>query len=430
MKIKRVKFKDVKKYLLILMLYKVVLDISFYTIIIPYYTYRGMDMNFSVFNFVVGEIVLVFCSYLICSLHMQKTMSSVTIEILFIINYIPSLCYFSYTEMNFFPLLTLFYVCLFIANKTLPNFKITYKLKIRPALISRILLMVSVLVVAYIWVRYANMRIHLNIFDVYKIRAEARKYAMPTLLTYAFTMIQILLPVWAVFYLSRKEKIECVIACLGEFLIFCINGTKSSLFSLVLILGVWFVYCFFKDLVWWVVIGCIGVSIMGVIEQILFKTHMIGKLLLNRIFFMPNLLNYFYYEFFAKNGIDYYRAGFLSHFGFESTYDNSLPRVIGMHYYGNFYGDEVTNANNGLFSDAYANLGVLGVIIIPFLTVFLLRLLDGCAKGINKGVQMAIAMLFTMKFIGDSMFTVLLSGGMFATYILLIALPRDSQETT
>lgn len=341
------------------------------------------------------------------------------------INLVPCLVIYQYTEMPFFLLLLLFYFSLLVFNKILPNF--SYKNNnFSNKMVRNVLFIISVVLPLYIWFTYAGFRVFFDFTDIYSIRAEARQYAMPTIIYYLFLAVQILLQTFIVYYLELKQNKKCILAAFCLIIVFFINGSRASLLSAVLIFTLYYLHKYINDFHFIVTSGLSIVNISAVLELYFNNTYFIGRVLVDRLLFMPNSLNFLYYKFFTQNPLDYFQSGFLSHFGLKSDYFASIPRVIGWHYFGNFYGDEVTNANNGLFSDAYANLGILGMIIMPFVIILALRLFDLCTYKINYTIIICVATMIALKLNSDSIFTLLLSGGFGFLYILLASFSRES----
>lgn len=65
---------------------------------------------------------------------------------------------------------------------------------------------------------------------------------------------------------------------------------------------------------------------------------------------------------------DLYRNSILRRFGFESPYaDTSVDIAVGEYFNPNVEG---IRANNGLISEAFANFGMVGCVILPIILCF------------------------------------------------------------
>lgn len=160
-----------------------------------------------------------------------------------------------------------------------------------------------------------------------------------------------------------------------------------------------------------------AISLLCIIETLILKTTSITDMFVRRIMFVPCLQNNQYYEYFSYHGIDFYRQSLGGILG-KSKYDELLARIIGNVYYGNAN----VNANNGLFSDAYANLGIIGVFIMPIMITMVLKLMEGAARNIPQKVWTICSIQVFMSFLSSSFFAVLITHGVVLTCIVLYIL--------
>ena len=88
-------------------------------------------------------------------------------------------------------------------------------------------------------------------------------------------------------------------------------------------------------------------------------------------------------------------------------------------------GDFTARANNGLFTDAYFNFGVIGVIIFPVIVVFILKILDGAVIGLPEKFLFIIIASTSFVLLGLPFSTALFSGGILSLIILLLSIPKN-----
>ena len=81
--------------------------------------------------------------------------------------------------------------------------------------------------------------------------------------------------------------------------------------------------------------------------------------------------------------------------------------------------------NNGLIGDAFANLGWIGIIVMPLLIVITLKILDACSEGLDIKIFIMSAVTITFIFISSFYFTILMTHGLIAVCFILYLLPRD-----
>jgi len=142
-------------------------------------------------------------------------------------------------------------------------------------------------------------------------------------------------------------------------------------------------------------------------------------LLIRRLFFVTAYLQFAYYDFFKTMPKDYFRQGIMRRFGLESPYNQSIETMIGDLYYlpGSY-------ANNGLFSDAYANLGVAGIIILPIMIALVLKLLDRACEGVEIGKCIGIIFVASYTLLSSSFFTVMITHGFLVGCLVMYLMPR------
>ncbi|MGE5483899.1 MAG: hypothetical protein ACM3X4_02640 [Ignavibacteriales bacterium] len=258
----------------------------------------------------------------------------------------------------------------------------------------------------------------MNIWNVYELREEFGDFEMPTILSYLFAAAKAMIPVLIVYCLSIGQRSAAILLGLLQILNFSIDGSKSVLLTLILAFVGYATYR--KSRMAWLPWVLSGINILSIVENIALESYYILGLLVRRALFVPAVLNYYYYDFFTSNNSDYFRQGFLRIFGAVSQYQDKIPNIIGTVY----YNAPLMGANNGLFSDAYANLGSAGVIVMPFLIVLACRLLEACANGISQRVTFMACITSALNFISSYYFTVLLTHGFLSVCILLYFLPR------
>jgi hypothetical protein len=289
-------------------------------------------------------------------------------------------------------------------------------------LIQYFILFVAVLIIVYISGKYRDFSLFFS-FQVYDLRLEARMWNMPVVLSYLWTMTKTILPVYFIYFLSNKNRKLCVFIAFIIFINFSINGTKATLFYLfIALIG----YKFFKrekniQMYLW---GLVGVSLIGFMEWGLLNTQFIDNFVIRRVEFVPAMLNYQYYDFFSTHEFDFMRTSFLRHLGVDSPYANEgVANTIGT-----FMGSSEMKANNGLFSDAYFNFGVIGILTFPFFLVLWLRIMDAHAVAVDKKLLFMPVVATVIPIISTSLFTCLLTHGLIVLLICLMSIAKTKQD--
>jgi hypothetical protein len=273
--------------------------------------------------------------------------------------------------------------------------------------------------VVYISGKFTGFRFHFGLFDVYSLRFEAREFNIPIVFSYLHTAAGTILPLALVYCMYIRKRVFAIILGLVILLNFGIDGSKSVLFMLFLcFLGYWFFkFEKIKLFVW----AFVSISVLSLIEKCIIGTHATTALFTYRLLYLPSWIHYWYYDFFSAHELDYFRQGILRWFGATSPYKEAIYYMIS-DIYGSSLGSQ---ANNGLFTDAYLNLGALGILLFPPVIVGLLRVLDACAKGLSEKLIILPIISVALVLISAGISIALLTGGVLILLLLLYSMPRE-----
>jgi hypothetical protein len=350
------------------------------------------------------------------------TLSSNIISVLIIVSLVPTTTMIAYNSMyalEYVSLIFIYWLLLLLAQLFMPSVLLTRETKWQSDLWSKSLTIILSLTVVYISWYYTGFRFHFGLMDVYDVRAEAREYDVPFFLGYLSTFSDNLLPILLVYYMSKKSWYISSFIVLIIFLNFGITATKQILFLLFLaITGYYFIKSlkFSKYFIWLFSI----LSLVCLVEYYLFSTYAISIFSLYRVMFIPAKLHYVYFEFFSKNELDYFRQSALKWL-LESPYKENIGFVMGYQDIGQWS----ARANNGLFTDAYMNFGAIGVFYFPLILIFIVKLIEGAAKGLNERIFFIITSSVSFVLLGIPFTTALFSSGLLLIIIFLSFLPRN-----
>lgn len=103
------------------------------------------------------------------------------------------------------------------------------------------------------------------------------------------------------------------------------------------------------------------------------------------------------------------------------------PYPGGSDFYIN-YGTNTTltsaRANNGLWGDAFRNFGFVGMLIYPFLLMFIIKVVINSMDRQRDSVKMFVILLLVWSSINTSFFTWLITGGI--VFLILILKTEDT----
>lgn len=273
----------------------------------------------------------------------------------------------------------------------------------------KILAIILSSIVIYISWRYTNFRLNFSLLNVYDLREEARNFNLPIVLSYLWSATTNALPVFMVYYYLRgNSKIFWLLAFV-IFLNFSINGSKSMIFKMLFCLMLVYIHSNNYNKV--IIYGLISLCILSLLEHNMFETSFISNIIIRRVFFIPVLLDYLYYDYININGPIYY--------------DNIMLDEIAFNIGNIYYEKEDMRCNNGLFSDAYMNLGILGCFIYPFLYSCFFKCLSTAFRNIDSCIVFYVILIIVTT-IGSSSFTTsLFTHGLLLLSFTVYCMPKS-----
>ncbi len=408
----------------LIIIYRIALDIVYSFCASRVFRYIGLGFKFDWVTAVLSWILLLSCLPIVRKCVDKAKFSDVIMLFLIYLAYIPyttMVAFFGYSAA-YIAANSFYWLWLFILYNYLPNFKgnfvITGK---RNDVLLTVIEAVFAAVILFISWRYMGFRFTISLSDVYAYRAEAKMASIPILISYLFAASKAVNPILLVYSLSKKKYLNALLIIIIQILSFSINGSKTVLFST---LAAVLFYFFYHDSMLKKIPGVLAVLCF----LTYFETEVLGTIFLlayfvRRVMFVPNQLGSYYFDFFTRNQPDFYQQSFLRIFGIKSQYSD-IDHLIGA----NYFGKSEMGANSGLISDAVTNLGVPGIVILPFVLVIVLKIIDKCSEGINNKIYISTSIVIAFMLISSFLPTVLLTHGLIAVCLVLMLIPRDSGE--
>lgn len=403
-----------KKILIIsfTILYKILLDLIYKFYISDKWLFMGFLNNANIKDYLISWILLfLFMPFIVRNILLKDT-SALFVTSFNFISFIPNLVLIGQYQspgMSYILLLCMYWFFLNIFNLIIPKLSVK-KIRSKYKLVYYLLMVINIFIIIYTSYVYTGFRIDLNIFNAYVYRSEADSYNMTTMLSYLFSMARNILPIFLIERLLNKKYFQFSVLLFIGFLGYSVTGSKSVLFSYVLVIIGYFLYK--ARYIVMTPLIMVFLSIISIIEITLTKKSYMIDVFLRRVFFVPGLLSYYYYNFFSLNTIDYFKQSILGKIGFSSMYDTSIPKIIGDLYAGGVY------ANAGLFSDAYSNLGLLGMIVMPFFIILLIRFMQSVSRGLNEKIIFIGSITGVFSLINSNFFTSLITHGILGSIII------------
>lgn len=406
-----------KLFVVLIILYRFLLDSVYSGQIAPWFRYQGLLDEHSSVSYIISWVFLAIVTFPTIQYFKEEEDYAIScVALLFyFMRIIPlsSILYFV-PQPNGFVILNLVYWCLFfyLLNS---SFGFVDKLGIEPKGDSKsvgILAFYCIFIVLLVSGIYANFRVHISLEDVYTLREDSRNFNMPLLLKYLFPPVANILPIVIIYYYKNSVKFLVFLLLFIGILNFSVNGSKSALFKI--ILCSLFVLLSIKDVKNYILPFCILLIIISLFEFYIFSTNDISSLIIRRNFYIPCIIDTFVYDYISNNQPLFFNSDATATFDF----------LIGENYFGNAN----DRANNGMFSDAYKNLGYIGTIIMPFIVVSFIKIFSVVTKDQDKGIIFFSALIITNTLEATSFTTCLLTHGLFLLLLALYYMPNINKQ--
>lgn len=402
------------KYNIILIIaYRLLLDLIYRSEIAPYFGYMHLDDRLTIASLVNSWIVLAIISFFILPfLKPSEDVAKSCIGVsLYLIRVVPMTSFMAFMPHGSTYLFynIVYWVILFLIIDKINFSRASHGGN--PVLLY-IITLFSILSVLLVSGLYANFRFHFSLADVYDLRDEARTFKVPILLDYMWAATYNIIPVVAVFFIVKKRFNLAALLLFVGVLNFSINGSKSAFFKILICFILYFMG--HKNLRKIIVPFFFALTVVTFGIYLLFDDTFLSTLIVRRVFFVPNQLDTFYYDYINSH----------SPLFFNSEEMAKLTFIIGEESFDMFE----MRANNGLFSDAYANLGWIGVFIFPLVVGSFINIFCKICKKHNQAIIIFSSMIVVIT-LGSSAFTTcLLTHGLFLLLITLYFMPSTANE--
>lgn len=391
------------------------------------YKYSGYYIHPNTMRYVLSWILFLILLPSVINRIREISFSNTVYVLLFSMSYVPGCVMMGYRDTPFIAYYFLYWLCFALFMKFFEKRKVLlFKQNAKIVITSKQMVGIGIfftIIALFIWGKYAHFRVNFNLLNVYQYREEAGSYDLPILLSYLYSWVTRIMPFMLVWSLSKQYIGLTILFSFTQLIYFFVDGSKSALFMLFLVIGAYLALKNNTQRIRFMIVAFIFVLIACLLQLIILHGG-IGKILsvfVRRVFFVPAQLNYDYYSFFTRNPLNLYSN--IIKFR-PSRYPMGIALEIGKFRLGT-YGE---SDNNGLFSDAFANLGIAGMVVLPFLIAMTLRLLDDVSENLDKAVLIAPIIVVSRPLFGSSFFTGLITHGIMVYIILLYVMPRRRWE--
>jgi len=405
-----------------LLLYKIVLDLSYYFLISKIWAYSRFELNFNGIKLLESFFLL--CIIFIMMPKSSKKLSNIIVWLLTLLSYVPMLTLFAFMNQprSYMYAVTGFWMLVFLLLK-LPGISILSLKKSQSKIIYYSLFICLFIIVLFLIYKYIGFSINFDLMKVYDIRSQFVELKVP-LAGYLFTwMGYILNPIFFILFITRKKWIFATMVVSLQILLFSITGNKSFFFALPYI----FILISIvprKNSFSWMTIGLATIILVGMLSYWLADNLWILNLFVRRTLLVPAQLSFFYYDFFSKN-----QFTFLSHHQIFRAFLDYPYYLNPAHLIADIYFNSPQGgANNGIYADAYMNFGFIGLVLWGGFLAILLKLYNSISN--NKDIKITIAAVAmpVMSLTNSAFLTCLLTHGILLSLIVLYLLPKERNK--
>jgi hypothetical protein len=408
---------------LILLLYKVTLDLVYILVVSPNYAYVGYTLSFSLYKYLISLALLAIMFQPIACLLTGISPSSLIILILNIAYFIPGCTVYALHGLpdKYFLFFSIYWSLLMVFHYHFVHFKIRFIER----KMTWILFFISVLIIGLIGLvisgTYNGFKFHFGLMDVYVLRDYQSKLKLPTLIRYLYPLASTILPIAVVYFLTKKAYLWSIFLSIVQLLLFAFGGHKTILFTLFAAILIYFFYTEKKSI--WILYTVLGLNIIVFVEALFLHGISYTNLFIQyRTFFMPNMISFKFFDFFSTHKLVYLSDSIFRWIGLKSPYSMPVPLLISGVYSGNYK----AWANNGLCGDAFYQFGWLSLLIYPLLITIAVRVFEAVTKKLDIRIVFTSCILFAQAFINNTFFIVMLTNGFIFTCIFLYLMPRNT----
>tara|TARA_R110002073_G_scaffold335924_1_gene529501 strand:+ start:2629 stop:3900 length:1272 start_codon:yes stop_codon:yes gene_type:complete len=413
-------------FLLLIVTYKALLDMSYLDFIVPVFSYSGfqyIENSVKYFeSWVLFSLAAIFVPHRLCK------PSDFLFFIFFVLTITPMLSMYGLSNQpRVYMYFCMLIFIIFTLVRATPSLRVPYIKNGNQVAIIISGAFVALSVFKFI-VTGAIWNINFDLAKVYEHREQLGDTLGSGLWGYIIPWTsKIFTLVILSIFLYNKKYLLALLVVMFQVLLFGITSHKGVALYPIFAIAL-FMLKDVKYILTYCLLSLVVLLISCYLAYFIWNYEILASLFTRRVFFLPSLLNFHYYDFFSKNGHLYLGHGILSPF-VEYIYDIDPKRLIGSTY----FGAPDMAANTGFIATSYMNFGFLGMIVFGFIAAAILKLVDGFSEG-GKPSWFYISFISAPYFsllTSSELLTSLLTHGLLASLLLAwLTYNRSPQGTS
>ena len=285
-----------------------------------------------------------------------------------------------------------------------------------------------IIIIFFVVYRYYSINgvslFNLDFRKVYEYRFILRERMTGYLLYIDNWAMNIFNPCMCAYFLHKRRKVFFVFFFLVQILLFGFSSHKSVLILVPVVMLIYTLSPIFLSQISY--IPLLALSGMGGLFM-LYYFNIRGMILalVDRLFFIPSEVNFYYYMYYSENGFDYFRHSFLRHFYANNADSLNIAYQIGK----TFFYDEAICANTGFLGSGYAQGGLPILLVYGVIIGILINIIDAFTKKIPTRLVLSfISLPMLTLFISGDLPTTLLTGGIIVSLLLLYGISMEKHN--
>lgn len=404
------------KKVLSVLLYKIILELSYIYVVSPIFYYSGLIYDPSISKLIISYILTI---VVIIILPESNKVSDYLLNFMFIVTIVPLISVFWMMNQSFsyvLMFLSVFVLMIYITNVLPSSLNITY-IKSEMNIFSKSMLIVTIFIFSIGLLLYRLLFIEginfdvLNFEEVYELR-ESIEISGISLYLYSW-LGKVFIPFLIVYSFYKRKKVLLLCSILLQFSLYLSSGNKTILFSIVLIM---ISYILLKYRMWTYGFPLLSSIFIVISVMVYFLSGNIWfiALFIVRFLFLPSVISFKYFNFFEINPKLHFSEGILGEiFNINSPYNSSIGFIISQKIN--------VNENTGFFGDAFSNGGYIAMLILGIILSLILWLLNILANNDKQVMNFVILMMvYPIIILNDgSLLTLLFTGGLIINIFLI-----------
>ncbi len=404
-----------------IVLLKLSLDYIYIIFISKIFAYEGFYLNINISKYIESWIALIIIFILLKRL--EKHILYITLLLIYILLIIPTITLYGLRDepsWAFYSMIIPYIIMLLLIS--------TKKVKLRYIAHSKaIAIIISVIVVGVVLIHYilsgGLSHINFDLSKVYELRES--DYGISSNSGVFGYINSWATKVFNIFLISiaflKKKYFYAIIFIFIQVLLFALSGHKIVLFSLILLVGLYFIDKA-KNQYTIIIYGILIFILLLLGYFYIFNEIILPSILLRRTFFLPSYLNYVYLDYFSSNPHIYWSNSILKYF-ISYPYNVAPEFVIG-----SYLGHPAMGANTGIFGSGYMHLGIIGILIYSFVMVLILNLVQQFQKLPKWLINSIMLIPLLSAFISSDLLVSILTHGIFVSLLVLYLYSASSKK--